>query len=157
MRFSNGQPVSLAVRIVFAVVGAVFMIIGIVSMVQSAQMQKLCTAEASGTVVELKEHRTKEKKRTRISYTPVVDYTYNGQNYRYVSSVSTNPPRYKVGERVTVMVNADEPSQCYIQGDSAGTIICVIFILIGAAMFVAFGIVTFVNVVLRKRRKLPGY
>jgi len=157
MRFSNGQPVSLVVRIVFAAVGAIFMIVGIVSMVQSSQLRRLCTAEASGTVVELKEHRTKEKNRTKISYAPVVDYVFHEKNYRYVSNVSTNPSRYKVGDRVTVMVNADEPSQCYIQGDLAGTILSLIFVGIGAALFIAFGVVTAVQAIRHPRRKLPGY
>ena len=62
-----------------------------------------------GTVVELVEKRKKRKKGgSKVSYRPRVRYEINGEKKEVVSSQSSNPPQYKVGEAVKVAANPEK-------------------------------------------------
>jgi len=63
--------------------------------------------EVPGTVVRL-ESSTSEGSTT---YSPVFEYTYDGQRYEYESVNSSNPPANQVGDEETLLVNPNNPSK----------------------------------------------
>lgn len=70
----------------------------------------LATAEsASGSVAALLNNNG--------SYTPVIKYVdREGRPFELISSISSNPPVYSVGDRVEVLYSADAPADAKIAG-----------------------------------------
>jgi 4-amino-4-deoxy-L-arabinose transferase-like glycosyltransferase len=51
-------------------------------------------------------------------YSPVVEFTADGQTYTFESSNASDPPRYKVGEQVTVVYLPENPQRAEVEGGS---------------------------------------
>jgi hypothetical protein len=82
--------------------------------------------EAQGVVVGLQENYDSDGS----TYTPVVQFiTASGQNVEFVTSYSSSPPAYDVGEPVIVVYQSQEPEHAIIKGD--GQLLHVIFMLVG--------------------------
>lgn len=118
--------------LLFAIVGAIFAGVGSVMMIVTAASHSKCTTEAPAVVVEMRTSRSTHKGRVSITYAPVLDYEYHNEKFTYTSNIFTNPPKYKKGQHVTVMLNPDNPNELYILGDSTSYILFGFFIGIGA-------------------------
>jgi len=98
----------------FCFIGLTFMGAGIYNYLLTRDF--LSTAiKAEGTVVKLEKHRSQES----TSYTPVVRFTPpsgDGPEIQFASSVSSSPPAYKVGEKVTVLFPPGKPRDARISG-----------------------------------------
>ena len=82
--------------------------------------------EVPGVVVNLQENYDSDGS----TYTPVVQFkTSSGQSIEFVSSYSSNPPAYDVGESVTVVYPPENPADAIIKGD--GQLLHIIFMLLG--------------------------
>ncbi|MFN8412205.1 MAG: DUF3592 domain-containing protein [Anaerolineales bacterium] len=68
--------------------------------------------KVQGTVIRL-ESSTSEN---GITYSPVFQYTYNGQQYEYESINSSDPPSNQVGDVETLLVNPNDPSKARQNG-----------------------------------------
>jgi len=85
--------------------------------------------EAPGMVVDLQENYDSDGS----TYAPVVQFkTNSGQSIEFVSSYSSSPPAFDVGENVTVVYPPDSPSDAIIKGD--GQILHIIFMLVGGGV-----------------------
>lgn len=85
--------------------------------------------EAQGVVVGLQENHDSDGS----TYTPVVQFkTASGQSVEFVSSYSSSPPAYEVGELVIVIYQSQEPEHAIIMGD--GQLLHVIFMLVGGVI-----------------------
>ncbi|GIW72147.1 MAG: hypothetical protein KatS3mg102_1689 [Planctomycetota bacterium] len=72
-------------------------------------------ASTEGTVIGLAwTSSTGTTSHTMHTAAPVVEFTANGQRYRFTSSVSSNPPAYSVGERVQVLYDPEQPQRARI-------------------------------------------
>lgn len=62
--------------------------------------------EVQGTVIEMafRGH----------GQSPVVEYDVNGKRFTYQSSLSSSPPAYSVGDKVTVLYRPDDPARAQI-------------------------------------------
>ena len=82
--------------------------------------------EAQGVVVGLQENYDSDGS----TYAPVVQFkTANGQGIEFVSSYSSNPPDYEVGEPVIVVYPPNDPGKAVIKGE--GQLLHIIFMLAG--------------------------
>lgn len=82
--------------------------------------------EAPGMVVGLQENYDSDGS----TYAPVVQFrTNSGQSIEFVSSYSSSPPAYNLGESVTVVYPPDNPKNAIIKGD--GQFLHIIFMLLG--------------------------
>jgi hypothetical protein len=68
----------------------------------------------TGIVVSL--HESYSEDRSCCVYTPVVEFDHSGQTYTFQSSLATSPPRYQVGEQVSVLYHPDNPELADIEG-----------------------------------------
>ena len=69
-------------------------------------------ARASGTVVDMVKHLSLGRGKPHTVWHPVVEFRAEGQTLRYESHDGYLPDQIKVGERVDLLYDADEPS-CY--------------------------------------------
>jgi hypothetical protein len=87
--------------------------------------------EAPGSVVSLQENCDSDG----CTYSPEVQFiTATGQRVEFVSTYSSSPPAYDVGENVTVVYPVDSPADAIIKGD--GQFLHIIFMLIGGGIAV---------------------
>lgn len=66
----------------------------------------------TGTVVQMEESSTSEG--GCCVYSPVVEFKVNGQNYIFESGNASDPPQYKVGDRVNVRYDPAAPNTAQI-------------------------------------------
>lgn len=91
---------------------------------------------APGEVVALAESTSGEG---RISYAPVVQFTTAaGRTIRFTDRLGTNPPSNKVGDKVTVSYDPDDPEGARIAG--SWLFLPMLIAVIGAA-FLAGGLI----------------
>ena len=145
--------------IMFAVVGSIFAVAGIVMLIQTNRYRALCTVESTGTVVRINERTTTKtnkkthKKTKKTTYAPVVDYTFNSRDYTFSSKNYTSPSKYQTGQTVKIMVNSDQPDQIYIIGDNAEYVSGTMIAGMGG-VFALIGIIGSVKMIRKKRMGL---
>ena len=101
--------------IVFILIGMIFLTVGGFFLGLLFREKAVCSFETKGEVVELVErNKTNNKGRERKSYAAVYSYEFEGKTYKYQSSVYSLPAQFSVGEKVTVMVNPDDPNEIYV-------------------------------------------
>ncbi len=66
----------------------------------------------TGTVVRLEESDSAEG--GCCVYSPVIEFTVDGQTYSFDGDTASDPPAYRVGEEVSVLYHPDEPETAQI-------------------------------------------
>ncbi|MDE6733274.1 MAG: DUF3592 domain-containing protein [Oscillospiraceae bacterium] len=138
----------IALWMVFVVVGAIVEAFGLLMLIGSSGGENRYTAAVPAVVVGLEErtstryqrHGTRKhsQRETVTTYAPIYEYSYNGQDYRYTSKVSSNPPRFQAGQHVELKIDPDNPEKVY---DNSGMANIACFIFMGAgAVFLFIGI-----------------
>lgn len=91
---------------VFASIGLLFLAVGAFTAWRAFTFTD-SSAKAAGTVVELRLSRSGS---SSSGHAPVVRFTTNeGRTVEFVSSVSSKPPAYKIGEEVEVLYDPKDP------------------------------------------------
>jgi hypothetical protein len=110
---------------IFMIFGLLFFAIGSGMTMRQRTLEKR-GIEAPGIVVGLHENYDSDGS----TYTPIVQFrTDSGQSVEFVSSYSSSPPAYRVGETVTVVYPPENPEKAIIKGD--GQFLHIIFMLLG--------------------------
>jgi len=65
--------------------------------------------------LQLRQSIKKVNKHKRIKYTeyPILEYQYNGNDYKYERHIGYNVGVYKIGKTINLMINPDNPSEVY--------------------------------------------
>jgi hypothetical protein len=100
--------------------------------------------QINGTVIKMREVESNDN--SGVTYAPIIGYSVNGKKFVHESGHSSDPPAYKVGDKVAMRYNAKDPDDVFIDtfwGKWWGTItlaICVaVFFPLGIWMlFSAF-------------------
>jgi hypothetical protein len=103
-------------------------------------------AVTEGVVIEMDESTTDGS----TTYSPIIEYQVNGQTYTFDGGISSNPPQYHVGERVSVRYDKADPSTAQIDKWSERWLMPVI--LIPAMCFTALLVNGFAFFAWRKGR-----
>lgn len=123
--------------LVFLLFGLLFFAIGSGLTMRQRTLEK-SGIEAQGLVIGLQENYDSDGS----TYTPVVQFkTSNGKSIEFVSSYSSSPPAYEVGEAVIVVYPLDEPESAIIKGD--GQFLHIIFMLVGGVIAVVGSFILF--------------
>ena len=88
---------------------------------------------AEGTVVRLVSNQAGNNNRGSVA--PVVEFHCEGERHEFQSWLSTSPPQFDVGEKVTVLYDPRDPSHARIESFVTLWLFPVIFGGIGAVMF----------------------
>ena len=131
-------------RLTGAIIGIIFVIIGIFVLVTYSNAKKTQTAETIATIIRIdSEIQTDSDGFDTRWYYPVVKYSVNDEEYekRLPDSGSTNSTEYKEGEEVAISYNPDKPDEFSKKGSKGGLIGGIIFIAMGfiAAIASLFG------------------
>lgn len=106
-------------------------------------------ASAVGTVVALKESPATQD--SGVTYTPVIRYEVDGRAYTFTSSNSSDPPAYKVSQRVGIIYDPAEPARARV---NSWRELWLMPVILGAAALVVAAVVnTFALVSIMRRFK----
>lgn len=117
--------------IILPIFGAAFMLIAIIFLFQWRKMSNN-GIRAEGIVVELQ-----RRKNSRSTF-PVVSFkTIGNISVTKIPDFSSFPARVKVGDKVKVIYNPDDPNDFMVESGPARSIA---FLLIGLAMIIIWGV-----------------
>lgn len=127
----------MALWAIFMVAGAIAAAVALLLLLGRGADKKRCTEPVAAVVVDY-ETVVSRSREFRSTYAPVLEYEYRGQTYRHKSSISTNPPRFQIGQRVELMIDPNDPDTAYDKSGAADAA-CVIVIAAGG-IFLFLGI-----------------
>lgn len=120
---------------IFLLVGIVFVIAGIIAIKQGDSLKARCTEETTGTVVGViceRDSGTTDFADSSYTYYPVIEYQAGERTISQKSRSGQTPPKYKVGDKVTVYYNPNNVEEYIIKGDSTPQYLGIVFIVIGS-------------------------
>ena len=98
-----------------AIVGAVMAVlcggIGTVMLLRYFGAGRHCKTEVEAEIMHIDKSTNKKHGQTVPVYAPVYSYHYNGQHYTFQSNFYTEK-QPEIGEKVTLRIDADEPTRC---------------------------------------------
>ena len=135
-------------RIIYILMGLFFTVLGAALLIWvinniSDRIKALDNFEkTTGTVIEMRE--VPETEQAGVTYAPVVKFEdKNGKTYIHSSNVSSDPPKYKTGDKVEILFDKNNPDDAFINSFLAkwsGTIMLLILplILLPAGLWMIF-------------------
>lgn len=100
------------VKYIFTLIG-IGMLVGAALIYRNTSSFLAGASKAEGTVVELVRSRSSNS----ITYQPVVQFAgQSGQTIEFVSSISSNPPEYRIGQKIPVLYDPADPQDARITG-----------------------------------------
>lgn len=125
---------------IFAVLGIVFLAIGLVMNHVLQRRRTRASAVTTATVVEIIKRRNRSNGCSSTSYCPVYEYYANGVTHRACSRVGSTPCAFRVGEQMELHFDPDNPAKIYIEKEARlMRLIIVIFCAIGG-LFTVLGL-----------------
>lgn len=115
-------------------ISLVFILMGSFVIFKQVHQSKICTEKVDAVIVENIRKKMGTGHRKRTKYQAVYSYVYEGREYEVKSKNSSNPAVHSEGDRVTIYVDPDNPTEIYDPKDRSGMVICVVFIGIGILM-----------------------
>ena len=156
----------LVFLLVFGVLGAIFLVIALVSRQKAQTSQSWPTAAGTVLAAELKEHVSHDyddTPSTRYSFEPVVEYSYAvgaqtftsrrigyGANRFSRSQAQKTVERYPVGSAVTVHYNPTNPTEAVLETQASGSMLFLILGIIFLALCLMSGCGTVAVALLEK-------
>ena len=96
----------------FTLVGAILLVPSGGSLINEITLQRDCTEFTDGTVVQMIFNPADPSEEdSSDTWTPVFRYGVSERIYEQKSSVASSPPRYEVGEVVTIWYDPDDPNR----------------------------------------------
>ena len=124
--------------IFIAVIGVVFIVLGIVAINLGNGLKKRCTEKTIGTVVEIICREQIDD--TNPTYFPVIEYQVGDSTITQISNSGEYPSKYNVGDKVEIYYNPDNVQEYILKGDSTPNFVGIIAIVLGS-IAVAVGII----------------
>ena len=101
------------IKYMFTIIG-IGMLIGAFVVNQHTNKFIASSLKADGQVIDFE---TKRSDNSSSTYAPVIKFVANdGKEYQFVSSVSSNPPSYDVGESVEILYLESNPNDAQVNG-----------------------------------------
>lgn len=102
----------------FMLVGILCAIVGIYLLSRHTYLKNRCSEPVSAVVIDMKGHSTAGA-RKKVTYAPVFEYEYGGKKYTYTSDVSSDPPSFRRGDEVELMIDPDDPNVVFVTKDKS--------------------------------------
>ena len=104
---------------VWALIGIVFLTMGIVMYRNEKKLKENCTEMTYGTVTDIIRNVARDEKGSyNDSFNPLFEYNIGELKYIKESSYGTPQPQYAIGQKVEVYYNPENPNEFYISGET---------------------------------------
>lgn len=136
------------IKYTFAVIGLA-MLVGAFFLYQNTSEFVSTAIVAEGEVVDFETHKSDGS----TMYAPVVNFrTQDDASYQFVSSVSSNPASYDIGEKVEVLYSQANPQDAQINGVVSLYLGAIILSVMGGVFFLIGGGIILVGYFKNKNR-----
>lgn len=133
VRTDNNSP---ARNILAIIVCLIFIAVGLFVVSIGKNDKKQCTEPVYATVSDIV-ISTSGSKNKSTSYYPVYSFEYENRTYEVKSNVSSpKTKKLRVGEKVKIYIDPDNPNHVYLAGDSSSSILGYVFAGMGAIILV---------------------
>ena len=127
-------------RFMVAIVGVIFLGVGIFMYIQNKNLVKNCTEKAEATVVDMKEEFSSDSDMGSYLYYPIIEYNAKGQNVRVTMSSGSNVPAYSINDKIAILYNPNKVEEFIVDGDKMSGIISIVFVALGVIV-TGYGVV----------------
>ena len=129
------------VVIVLWIVGVIFLLISLISIIKRSIKTKRCTTPASAIITDVKEKVSRRNNVVSREFTPTISYNVNGKQYSREFAKAYLADTYIVGQPIEIMVNPNNPAEINKLGsnnkaDLVMLIIGAVIIIIGLLFLV---------------------
>ncbi|MBR6033513.1 MAG: DUF3592 domain-containing protein [Clostridia bacterium] len=118
---------------VWALIGVVFLIIGIVMHNNRKRKNVNCTSSTYGKVIDLVRHKSTSMDYYDPCLYPVIEYNVGEQKFIKEYNYGSTNPRHLIGRRIEVHYNPENYNEYYIAEDTIPTKLAKIFTFVGIA------------------------
>ena len=122
-------------KILVIISGIIVLVVGIILFLNAKGLEKRCTAEAIGKVVDFKIEEGTETEdgyvRTTYTYFPIIEYKAGNKTVTKQSSIGSQSKKYSINDQVDILYNPDNIEEYTIKGDSTSNYLSIIFIIVG--------------------------
>lgn len=136
-----GGCILLVILLLFNIMPLCMIGVGTFFYVQVKKTADVCTYSVEAEIIENKVVNKSTRsgtngtsRRTTTSYAPVYSFTYIDKEYKVKSSNSSDPAKYKVGDKAEILINPDDPNTIHDPNYNLGSEICLMFICIGSGL-----------------------
>ena len=122
-------------RFSIALIGILFLAVGIFMYVRNDNLTKNCTEEVEATIVDMKQEFNSDGDSTaQYVYYPIVEYKVGEDTVRATMDSGSSTPAYNVGEKITILYNPNKTKQFIVKGDKSSNIMGYVFLGLGVAL-----------------------
>ena len=122
-------------RLFILLFGIALIALGIYLIVHNNQLEKRCTVEVTGTVVDItREETTDSDGFTEHTYYPIIEYTANGETVSVKGNDGSNPSKYSIDDKIDLLYNPENVKEYMIKGDKSSQIAGIISIVVGVLL-----------------------
>lgn len=129
----------------FSLVGVILLVGFTGALIGEINLRMDCTEITDGTVAQM----IRVEDEDSVTWKPVFRYDVDGRIYEQESSVSSSPPRYKVGQAIIIRYDPADPNRYVADGDYIS------LIALGAVVIMCLGFTAVLPVamIISKRRQ----
>ena len=127
-------------RFIVALIGVIFLGLGVFMYVNNKNLVKNCTVETEATVVDMKQEFADSDSTSTYMYSPIIEYTANDQLQRVTMDKSSSTPAYDINEKITILYNPNNVKQYIVKGEKSSSIFSIVFMAIGL-LVTGYGVV----------------
>lgn len=128
----NLPPVVIAVPVIFAAAGSVFVVLGLRSAAGLRRFRRTA-AHAPGVVLDLVLDRAGPRSSPGFVYFPVVRYSLpDGRVVDFRSPQGSSPAAVRRGQQVTVLYDPADPTNARLEGILSGGCLNTLFVVLGS-------------------------
>lgn len=115
-----------------ALIGVIFLVIGIVMINNRKKKERNCTSKTYGKVTNIVTHKNyNENSGYSTSWHPVIEYNVGELKFIKESQCGSSQPKYAIGQDVEVYYNPENYNEYYVAGDTLPKTLATIFTIVG--------------------------
>ena len=118
-------------RFLVIIVGVIFILAGALLFFKNNNLVKNCTVETQATVVDMKEELSSDTDSSSFIYYPIIEYNINDETVRVVMDNGSNPPKYSLNSKITILYNPNNHKQFIVKGEKTSNIFSILFMGLG--------------------------
>lgn len=134
---NDAQTVPAMIFGMASLLGSIFFIIGLLFHIFQTKKEKRCDVQTYGKVIDIIARNNDGS----MVYFPKIEYSIGSTKYVKEASYGSNPCHFQIGQDLEVFYNPDNYEDYYIANDNTFSFLAKIFMLVGLAIFIIFGII----------------
>ena len=132
-------------KLIALLIGIIFIGVGVFMYFKNDELQKVCTEEATATVIDMKEEiNTDTDSITDYLYYPILEFNDGNKDVQVKSPTGSSSPAYNINDKIEILYNPNNSKEFIIKGDKSSNIFSIVFACLGLIIS-GYSIFTFIK------------